>query len=68
MFRLKLSVPPGFIVTTECMEEFKSHYQKVTALPKELLAEIETKIKELEKIIGKFYMTTIKHGIHILCT
>jgi len=46
-------VPPGFIITSECMEEFKNHYQNLTVLPKELLSEIETKIRELEKIIGK---------------
>ena len=50
MTRLKLPVPPGFIITTEVC---KQYYQNNKKLPNGLLAEIKKNITKIEKKTGK---------------
>ncbi|MBU4501477.1 MAG: pyruvate, phosphate dikinase [Nanoarchaeota archaeon] len=50
MTSLGIPVPPGFIVTTEVCEEY---YENDKKYPGEVLKQIEEKLAELEKKIGK---------------
>ena len=50
MTRMGLSVPPGFIVTTEaCLD----YYEKKKKLPKGLMEEVEVNLKTIEEKTGK---------------
>lgn len=50
MTRLKLPVPPGFVITTEVC---KAYYQNGKKLPKSLMPEIKKNIAKIEKKTGK---------------
>ena len=50
MTRLKLPVPPGFVITTEVC---KKYYQNNKTLPRNLLTEILKNIRKIEKKTGK---------------
>ena len=50
MTRLKLPVPPGFIITTEVCNHY---YQNNKKLPKGLLAQVKKNIAKIEKKTGK---------------
>ncbi|MDX1595760.1 MAG: pyruvate, phosphate dikinase [Nitrosopumilaceae archaeon] len=50
MTRLKLPVPPGFVITTEVC---KAYYQNGKKLPKSLIPEIKKNIAKIEKKTGK---------------
>ncbi len=50
MTKLKLPVPPGFVITTEVC---KKYYQNNRKLPKSLLPELKKNIKKLETKTGK---------------
>ncbi len=50
MTRLKLPVPPGFIITTEVC---KKYYEKGKKLPSNLLAQVKKNIAKIEKKTGK---------------
>lgn len=50
MTRLKLPVPPGFVITTEVC---KNYYSNNKTLPKNLLPEIKRNIAKIEKKTGK---------------
>jgi pyruvate,orthophosphate dikinase len=50
MTRLKLPVPPGFVITTEVC---KKYYDNNKKLPKNLLPEIKRNIAKIEKKTGK---------------
>ncbi len=50
MTRLKLPVPPGFIITTEVC---KKYYENKNKLPKTLMAEVKKNIVKIEKQTGK---------------
>ena len=50
MTRLKLPVPPGFVITTEVC---KTYYQNGKKLPKSLMPEIKKNIAKIEKKTGK---------------
>jgi len=50
MTRLKLPVPPGFVITTEVCNHY---YQNNKKLPKGLLAQVKKSIAKIEKKTGK---------------
>ncbi len=50
MTRLKLPVPPGFVITTEVC---KNYYENNKKLPKSLISEIKKNISKIEKKTGK---------------
>jgi len=50
MTRLKLPVPPGFVITTEVC---KKYYENNKKLPKELLSQLKKNIAKIEKKTGK---------------
>jgi len=50
MTRLKLPVPPGFVITTEVC---KKYYENKKKLSKSLLAEVKKNISKIEKKTGK---------------
>ncbi len=50
MTRLKLPVPPGFVITTEVCNYY---YQNNKKLPKGLLAQVKKSIAKLRKRLGK---------------
>ena len=50
MTRLKLPVPPGFVITTEVC---KNYYNNNKKLPKNLFADIKRNIAKIEKKTGK---------------
>lgn len=50
MTRLKLPVPPGFVITTEVCNQY---YQNNKKLPKGLLAQVKKNIAKIEKRVGK---------------
>ena len=50
MTRLKLPVPPGFIITTEVCKKF---YENNKKLPKTLMADVKKNIAKIEKRTGK---------------
>ena len=50
MTRLKLPVPPGFVITTEVC---KNYYENNKKLPKSLIPEIKKNIAKIEKKTGK---------------
>ena len=50
MTRLKLPVPPGFVITTEVC---KAYYQNGKRLPKSLLTEVRKNIAKIERMTGK---------------
>jgi len=50
MTRLKLPVPPGFVITTEVC---KKYYENNKKLPKSLIPEIKKNISKIEKKTGK---------------
>ena len=50
MTRLKLPVPPGFVITTEVC---KNYYKNNKKLPKNLLPEVKRNITKIEKKTGK---------------
>src|SRR3989338_10864751 len=50
MTKLKLSVPPGFIITTEVC---KNYYKNSKKLPRALLSEVKRNIAKIEKHTGK---------------
>ena len=50
MTRLKLPVPPGFIITTEVCKKF---YENNKKLPKALMADVKKNIAKIEKRTGK---------------
>ena len=50
MTRLKLPVPPGFVITTEVC---KKYYENNKKLPKSLIPEIKKNISKMEKKTGK---------------
>ena len=50
MTRLKLPVPPGFVITTEVC---KKYYEKGKKLPSNLLAQVKKNIAKIEKKTGK---------------
>ena len=50
MTRLKLPVPPGFVITTEVCNHY---YQNNKKLPKGLLAQVKKNIAKIEKKTGK---------------
>ncbi len=50
MTRLKLPVPPGFVITTEVC---KQYYQNHKKLPKDLLAQVKKNIAKIEKRTSK---------------
>jgi len=51
MTRLKLPVPPGFVITTEVC---KKYYENKKKLSKSLLAEVKRNISKIEKKTGCF--------------
>jgi len=55
MTRLKLPVPPGFVITTEVC---KAYYQNGKKLPKSLMPEIKKNIAKIEKKTGKKWNST----------
>ncbi|MBM3910569.1 MAG: pyruvate, phosphate dikinase [Thaumarchaeota archaeon] len=50
MTRLKLPVPPGFVITTEVC---KNYYKNNKKLPRSLLSEVKKNIIKIEKYTGK---------------
>ncbi len=50
MTRLKLPVPPGFVITTEVC---KSYYTNNKKLPKNIISEVKRNITKIEKKTGK---------------
>lgn len=50
MTKLKLPVPPGFVITTEVCN---AYYQNGRKLPKTLMAEVKRNIAKIEKKTGK---------------
>jgi pyruvate,orthophosphate dikinase len=50
MTRLKLPVPPGFVITTEVC---KGYYANNKKLPKTLIPEVKKNIAKIEKMTGK---------------
>ena len=50
MTRLKLPVPPGFVITTEVC---KKYYENNKKLPKEVISQVKKNIKKIEKKTGK---------------
>ena len=50
MTRLKLPVPPGFVITTEVC---KKYYEENKKLPKTLIPELKRNIKKIEQKTGK---------------
>jgi len=50
MVSLKINVPPGFTVTTESCEQY---YEKGKKISDEVKKQVEVKLKELEKKMGK---------------
>ncbi len=50
MTRLKLPVPPGFVITTEVC---KSYYENNKKLPKNVISEVKRNIAKIEKKTGK---------------
>ena len=52
MTRLGLPVPPGFVVTTEVCNRF---YENGRKFPRELIEQVHTSVKRLEKITGKIF-------------
>src|SRR3989338_2413744 len=50
MTRLKLPVPPGFVITTEVCKNYYKHNKK---LPRHLLSEVKKNIAKIEKLTGK---------------
>jgi pyruvate, orthophosphate dikinase len=50
MTRLKLPVPPGFVITTEVC---KSYYTNNKKLPKNVISEVKRNITKIEKKTGK---------------
>ena len=50
MTRLKLPVPPGFVITTEVC---KKYYENNKKLPKDLLSQLKKNIAKIEKKTGK---------------
>lgn len=61
MTRMKLSVPPGFVVTTEaCVEYYQQHKQ----MSPELVAEYTKAVHELERQTGRKFPCDpmVKHG------
>ena len=50
MTRLKLPVPPGFVITTEVC---KNYYENNKKLPKNLIPEVKRNITKIEKKTGK---------------
>ncbi len=50
MTRLKLPVPPGFVITTEVC---KKYYENGKKLPSNLLAQVKKNISKIEKKTGK---------------
>ena len=50
MTRLKLPVPPGFVITTEVC---KKYYENNKKLPKSLISELKKNIAKIEKKTGK---------------
>jgi len=54
MTRLKLPVPPGFVITTEVC---KSYYTNNKKLPKNVISEVKRNIAKIEKKTGKKWNT-----------
>ncbi|NIP62025.1 MAG: pyruvate, phosphate dikinase [Nitrosopumilaceae archaeon] len=52
MTRLKLPVPPGFVITTEVC---KKYYENNKKLPKSIIAEVKRNIAKLERRTGKVW-------------
>ena len=52
MTRLKLPVPPGFVITTEVC---KQYYQNNKKLPNGILAQVKKNIAKIEKKTGKVW-------------
>src|ERR1700677_4856868 len=50
MTRIGLPVPAGFTITTQACDYYLTHGNK---FPKELRAEVEKNVKQLEKVTGK---------------
>jgi len=50
MTRLKLPVPPGFVITTEVCKKF---YENNKRLPKEVITQVKKNITKIEKKTGK---------------
>ena len=50
MTRLKLPVPPGFVITTEVC---KKYYENNKKLPKEVISQVKKNITKIEKKTGK---------------
>jgi pyruvate,orthophosphate dikinase len=50
MTRLKLPVPPGFVITTEVC---KKYYEKNKKLPNEVITQVKKSIAKIEKKTGK---------------
>ncbi len=50
MTRLKLPVPPGFVITTQVC---KKYYENNKKLPKDLLSQLKKNIAKIEKKTGK---------------
>jgi len=50
MTRLKLPVPPGFVITTEVCKKF---YENNKKLPKEVITQVKKNITKIEKKTGK---------------
>ncbi len=50
MTRLKLPVPPGFVITTEVC---KKYYENNKNLPKNVISEVKKNIYKIEKKTGK---------------
>ncbi len=50
MTRLKLPVPPGFVITTEVC---KKYYENNKKLPKEVITQVKKNIAKIEKKTGK---------------
>ena len=56
MTRLKLSVPPGFTITTQVCNQY---YENGRKLPKNVIPEIMRNIRKIEKKTGKRWNSTI---------
>src|SRR6516162_7771681 len=48
--KLRLSVPPGFTITTEICTYYYEHKK---TYPKELQAQVETSLKRMEDLVGR---------------
>lgn len=56
MTKLKLPVPPGFVITTKVC---KDYYTNNKRLPKTLLSEVKKNIKKIEKLTGKGWNSNV---------